>query len=49
LNYQGYNALDRNIIRFIMWLTKGPTDPVTNVEYTDWQKVADFGEQIHRA
>ncbi|MBP6520222.1 MULTISPECIES: menaquinone-dependent protoporphyrinogen IX dehydrogenase [Shewanella] len=49
LNYQGYNALDRNIIRFIMWLTKGPTDPVTNVEYTDWQKVTEFGEQIHSA
>ncbi|WP_198780895.1 menaquinone-dependent protoporphyrinogen IX dehydrogenase [Shewanella putrefaciens] len=49
LNYQGYNALDRNIIRFIMWLTKGPTDPVTNVEYTDWQKVAEFAEQIHQA
>nr|WP_283105169.1 menaquinone-dependent protoporphyrinogen IX dehydrogenase [Shewanella seohaensis] len=49
LNYQGYNAFDRNIIRFIMWLTKGPTDPVTNVEYTDWQKVNDFGLLIHQA
>jgi len=49
LNYQGYNAFDRNIIRFIMWLTKGPTDPVTNVEYTDWQKVNEFGLQIHQA
>lgn len=49
LNYQGYNAFDRNIISFIMWLTKGPTDPVTNVEYTDWQKVNDFGLLIHQA
>ncbi|MCU7995829.1 menaquinone-dependent protoporphyrinogen IX dehydrogenase [Shewanella glacialipiscicola] len=49
LNYPGYNTLDRNVIRFIMWLTKGPTDPVTNVEYTDWHKVIEFGEQIHRA
>ncbi|ASK70309.1 protoporphyrinogen oxidase [Shewanella bicestrii] len=49
LNYQGYNAFDRNIIRFIMWLTKGPTDPVTNVEYTDWQKVNYFGLLIHQA
>lgn len=49
LNYPSYNALDRNIIRFIMWLTKGPTDPITHVEYTDWQKVAEFGEQIHTA
>lgn len=49
LNYQGYNAMDRNIIRFIMWITKGPTDPSTSIEYTDWQKVHAFGEQIHQA
>ncbi len=49
LNYQGYNAMDRNIIRFIMWITKGPTDPNTSIEYTDWQKVHAFGEQIHQA
>ncbi|MGE6567606.1 menaquinone-dependent protoporphyrinogen IX dehydrogenase [Shewanella vesiculosa] len=46
LDYQGYNALDRNIIRFIMWLTKGPTDPNTKVEFTDWQKVDQFAQQI---
>ena len=46
LNYQGYTAMDRNIIRFIMWLTKGPTDPHTNVEYTDWAKVDEFAESI---
>ncbi|MGL4447656.1 MAG: menaquinone-dependent protoporphyrinogen IX dehydrogenase [Shewanella sp.] len=49
LNYQGYNAMDRNIIRFIMWITKGPTDPMTKVEYTDWQKVQEFGQLIHQA
>ncbi|QYJ79556.1 menaquinone-dependent protoporphyrinogen IX dehydrogenase [Shewanella acanthi] len=49
LNYQGYNTIDRNIIRFIMWITKGPTDAATNVEYTDWQKVNDFGLRIHQA
>ncbi|MGL4714058.1 MAG: menaquinone-dependent protoporphyrinogen IX dehydrogenase [Shewanella sp.] len=49
LNYQGYNAFDRNVIRFIMWMTKGPTAADTNVEYTDWQKVAEFGLQIHQA
>ncbi len=47
LNYQGYGAMDRNIIRFIMWITKGPTDPMTCVEYTDWQKVDNFAMQIH--
>ncbi|BDM65510.1 oxygen-independent protoporphyrinogen oxidase HemG [Shewanella sp. NFH-SH190041] len=42
LNYQGYGFMDRNIIRFIMWMTKGPTDPNVDLEFTDWQKVDDF-------
>lgn len=48
LDYQGYNSLDRNIIRFIMWMTKGPTDAETKVEYTDWKKVEQFAEQLHQ-
>ena len=43
LNYPIYNWLDRNIIRLIMWLTGGPTDPATVREFTDWQKVEAFG------
>ncbi|MCG9697581.1 menaquinone-dependent protoporphyrinogen IX dehydrogenase [Shewanella sp. Isolate11] len=46
LNYQGYNALDRNAIRFIMWLTKGPTAIDTNVEYTNWDKVSEYAQQL---
>ncbi|MCG9738154.1 menaquinone-dependent protoporphyrinogen IX dehydrogenase [Shewanella insulae] len=46
LDYQGYNALDRNIIRFIMWITKGPTAPDTKVEYTDWDKVKHYARQV---
>jgi menaquinone-dependent protoporphyrinogen oxidase len=49
LDYQGYGAMDRNIIRFIMWLTKGPTDPNTKVEFTNWQKVDEFAQQIIEA
>ncbi|WNO09737.1 menaquinone-dependent protoporphyrinogen IX dehydrogenase [Teredinibacter sp. KSP-S5-2] len=48
LNYQRYSFWDRLIIRFIMVLTKGPTDPRTNVEYTDWNKVHDFTLKAHR-
>jgi menaquinone-dependent protoporphyrinogen oxidase len=29
-----------------MWLTKGPTDPATDVEFTDWTKVDAFGRAI---
>ncbi|PMG50101.1 menaquinone-dependent protoporphyrinogen IX dehydrogenase [Shewanella sp. 10N.286.52.B9] len=49
LDYQGYGPMDRNIIRFIMWMTKGPTDPHTQVEYTDWEKVDAYVDQIHSA
>ncbi len=46
LDYQGYNMMDRNIIRFIMWMTKGPTAADTKIEYTDWQKVDLFTRQV---
>ena len=46
LDYQRYSAFDRNVIRFIMWLTKGPTDPSTKAEYTDWDEVDRFAERF---
>jgi menaquinone-dependent protoporphyrinogen oxidase len=46
LNYPIYNWLDRNIIRLIMRITKGPTDPATVKEFTDWQKVKTFGRLV---
>lgn len=49
LDYQGYGTMDRNIIRFIMWITKGPTDPNTKVEFTDWSKVDQFAQQMLEA
>ncbi len=46
LDYPIYPFWDRHIIRFIMWMTKGPTDPRAVVEFTDWNKVDDFGRVI---
>jgi len=46
LDYPKYDFLDRNVIRFIMWMTKGPTDPQAVVEFTDWGKVEEFGALI---
>ena len=34
------------MIRFIMWMSKGPTDITQTYEFTDWQKVDDFSMQI---
>lgn len=46
LDYPIYTFLDRQVIRFIMWMTKGPTDPQAVVDFTDWKKVDDFGRVI---
>jgi len=46
LDYSKYGPLDRHIIRFIMWLTKGPTDPRTRVEFTNWPAVDAFAQRV---
>jgi menaquinone-dependent protoporphyrinogen oxidase len=46
LDYPRYSFFDRQVIRLIMWLTGGPTDPGTQVEYTSWPAVDAFAEQI---
>ena len=43
LDYQKYSFTDRLMIQLIMWMTKGPTNPKTKIEYTDWNKVKEFG------
>ena len=46
LDYRRYSWRDRQIIRFIMLLTGGPTDPDTRIEYTSWDAVDDFADRI---
>jgi len=46
LDYRRYSWRDRQIIRFIMLLTGGPTDPDTSIEYTSWSAVEEFTAQI---
>jgi menaquinone-dependent protoporphyrinogen oxidase len=29
-----------------MWMTKGPTDPTSTIEFTDWKQVDEFGQAI---
>ena len=46
LDYPSYRLVDRQMIRLIMWITKGPTDPTATVEFTDWQRVDAFAKAI---
>lgn len=46
IDYPSYRFFDRLMIRLIMWMTKGPTDPKAVVEFTDWKQVEDFGRLI---
>jgi menaquinone-dependent protoporphyrinogen oxidase len=46
LDYPRYGWLDRQLIRAIMWLTGGPTDPGACVEYTAWDAVDAFAARV---
>jgi menaquinone-dependent protoporphyrinogen oxidase len=34
------------MIRLIMLMTNGPTDPKAVIEFTDWQQVEAFGQRV---
>lgn len=44
IDYPKYGPLDRFMIRFIMWMTKGPTDTKGTFEFTNWQQVDEFAK-----
>jgi menaquinone-dependent protoporphyrinogen oxidase len=46
LDYPSYRFFDRLMIRFIMLMTDGPTDPKSVIEFTDWQQVEAFALQV---
>ncbi len=46
LDYKKYPFFDRIMIQFIMWMTKGPTNTSTEIEYTNWDRVTEFGIQL---
>jgi menaquinone-dependent protoporphyrinogen oxidase len=49
LDYPRYRFFDRLMIRFIMLITSGPTDPKAVIEFTDWKEVEAFGRQLAKA
>lgn len=46
IDYPKYNFVDKSMIRLIMWMTKGPTDPGATIDFTDWTEVERFGRLI---
>ena len=46
VDYPSYNFFDKYIIKFIMFLTNGPTDTSQSYEFTDWAKVDNFAKEI---
>ena len=49
LDYPRYRWLDRQLIRFIMAITGGPTDGATVIDYTDWDSVSAFAAAVDKA
>ena len=49
LDYPSYGFFDRQIIRLIMSITHGPTDPATVIDFTDWLAVEAFGRDLGRS
>ena len=46
IDYPKYGFVDRMMIRLIMYMTNGPTDPRSVTEFTDWQQVENFARVI---
>ena len=46
VDYPNYGFFDKYAIKFIMFLTKGPTDTSKSYEFTDWDRVDQFAKEI---
>ena len=49
IEYPRYGFFDRNMIRLIMWITGGPTDPRSVTDFTDWAEVEAFARGLVEA
>ena len=47
IDFPNYNFLEKYIIKFIMWITNGPTDTTKTYEFTDWNAVKKFSREIN--
>jgi menaquinone-dependent protoporphyrinogen oxidase len=47
IDYQSYKFIDKHMIRFIMWIGKGPTNLKGSYEFTNWQAVDAFAHKMN--
>ena len=47
IDFPNYSFLEKYIIKFIMWITNGPTDTTKTYEFTDWDAVKKFSREIN--
>lgn len=48
LDYPSYTLLNKLMLGFIMWITKGPTDLTKTYELTDWSRVDAFAAELKK-
>ena len=46
VDYPNYNLFDKYMIKFIMFITKGPIDTSQSYDFTDWSKVDTFSREL---
>ena len=47
IDYPKYQFIDKYMIRFIMWITNGPTDISQSFEFTNWNDVEAFARKLY--
>ena len=47
IDFPNYNFIEKYIIKLIMWITNGPTDTSKTFEFTNWDDVKKFSEEIN--
>ena len=47
IDYPNYKFVDKYAIKFIMWITGGPTDTSQTYEFTDWKTVEAFSKNLN--
>ena len=47
INLNINNFFNKLVIKFIMFMTKGPTDTCQSYEFTDWEKVKEFSRNLN--